>query len=339
MIEAQFYEKKSEQKVKCYLCSHRCLISPGGIGICGVRQNIDGTLYSLVYGKAIADNPDDPIEKKPLFHFYPGSQSFSIATVGCNFRCLHCQNFSISQMAQGGAEIMGKGLSPEDIVSLAKRHQCRSISYTYTEPTIFLEYALDTAHLAHMQGIKNVFVTNGYITPEALQAAYTAIDAANIDLKSFDEQRHLRLCGAKLKPVLESIQLYHELGIWIEVTTLIIPNYNDSPEELQKIARFLVNIDPRIPWHVTRFFPTYKLTTEPVTPRETLQKAREIGLEEGLRYVYTGNIPGDVGENTYCYRCGELLIQRRGFWLQANRLKEGGRCPSCGTRMDGLGLK
>ena len=265
MKEAQFYLKKEEKKVQCYLCSHRCLIVPGKVGICGVRKNIDGLLYSLVYGKVIADNVD-PIEKKPLFHFYPGSQSYSIATVGCNFRCLHCQNFSISQMPRDESAILGKGFSPEKIVSLASDYQCKSISYTYTEPTIFLEFALDIGELAHKQGIKNIFVTNGYITPEVLQSVHSIIDAANIDLKSFDEKRHLELCGAKLKPVLESIQLYHELGIWIEVTTLIIPDFNDSEEELEKIAHFLAAIDTGIPWHVTQFYPTYKLTNKQRPP-------------------------------------------------------------------------
>ncbi len=337
MKEAQFYEKKDEQKIQCYLCSHRCLIPPGKVGVCGVRRNVDGILYSLVYGRTIADNVD-PIEKKPLFHFQPGSRSFSIATVGCNFHCLHCQNFSISQVTKGEGEIVGKSLSPEQIVKLAKNYQCKSIAYTYTEPTIFLEYALDTARLAHEQGIKNVFVTNGYITPEALQSAYTAIDGANIDLKSFDEKQHQKLCGAKLQPVLESIQLYHELGVWVEVTTLVIPHHNDSEEELTKIAQFIVAIDPGIPWHVTQFYPTYKLTNEPRTPIETLQKVRDIGKKAGLRYVYTGNIPGDEGENTYCYKCGKLLIQRMGYLIQANHIIDDSLCPSCGAEIDGVNL-
>lgn len=337
MKEAQFYEKKDEQKIRCYLCSHRCLISSGRVGVCGVRKNVDGVLYSLVYGKTIAENVD-PIEKKPLFHFHPGSRSFSIATVGCNFRCLHCQNFSISQVTKGEGEIVGKSLSPEQIVKMAKNYQCKSIAYTYTEPTIFLEYALDTARLAHEQGIKNVFVTNGYITPEALQSAYTAIDGANIDLKSFDEKQHQKLCGAKLQPILESIQLYHELGVWVEVTTLVIPHHNDSEKELTKIAQFIVAIDPCIPWHVTQFYPTYKLTNEPRTPIETLQRTRDIGKKAGLRYVYTGNIPGDEGENTYCYRCGKLLIQRVGYLIQANHITDDSLCPSCGVRIDGVGL-
>ena len=335
MKEAQFYEKKPGQKTLCYLCSHRCLISPGKVGICGVRENIDGILYTLVYGKSVAENVD-PIEKKPLFHFYPGSQSFSMATMGCNFRCLHCQNYSISQIEEG---IIGKELPPERIVQLAQNFKCQSIAYTYTEPTIFLEYALDTAKLAQAKEIKNVFVTNGYITPEALQKAYSVIDAANIDLKSFNEKHYQRVCGARLQPVLEAIKLYHELGVWIEVTTLIIPNYNDSGEELKQIADFLVSIDPGIPWHVTQFYPTYKLTTERRTPVETLQKARQIGFKAGLRYVYTGNIPGDAGENTYCYKCGKLLIQRMGFFIQANHLKEDSTCPSCGAKIDGVGLK
>lgn len=337
MKEAQFYEKKASQKVQCYLCNHRCLIPSGQIGLCGVRKNIEGTLYSLVYGKAVAQQVD-PIEKKPLFHFFPGSQSFSIATVGCNFRCLHCQNFSISQMIRDEGRIMGQDLPPEQVVELAQNYHCQSISYTYTEPTIFFEYVLDTARLAHEQGLKNVLVTNGYITPEVLQANYRAIDAANIDLKSFNEERHQKLCGAKLGPVLESIRLYHELGIWIEVTTLIIPHLNDSEEELKGIARFLVDLDPGIPWHVTQFYPTYKLTTEPRTPLNTLQKAREIGIRTGLRYVYTGNIQGDTGENTYCYQCHTLLIERRGFLIEACHLTAKSCCPSCGSKIGGIGL-
>ncbi|MEW6378555.1 MAG: AmmeMemoRadiSam system radical SAM enzyme [bacterium] len=336
MEEARFYEKRPDQKVQCYLCSHRCLIQPGRIGVCGVRRNIDGTLYSLVYGKAIADQVD-PIEKKPFFHFYPGSRSFSIATVGCNFRCLNCQNFSISQVANEGGQIIGRGLHPEEIVESAMINRCESIAYTYTEPTIFLEYVLDTAQLARRRGIKNVLVTNGYITPEALRAAYSLIDAANIDLKGFNEQRHLKMCGARLAPVLDSIRLYHELGIWIEVTTLVIPHHNDSPEELNEIAHFLVDIDPAIPWHVTMFCPAYKLTDVPRTPKETLHKAREIGLKAGLRYVYTGNIPGDEGENTYCYQCGIPLIKRKGFFLKDNIVKDA-HCPSCGAAIDGVGL-
>ncbi|MCL6582846.1 MAG: AmmeMemoRadiSam system radical SAM enzyme [bacterium] len=336
MEEAKFYKKEPDQKVRCYLCSHRCLIPPDKLGICGVRRNIDGTLYSLVYGKAIADQVD-PIEKKPFFHFYPGSLSFSIATVGCNFRCLNCQNFSISQIINEGGQIIGKGLKPEQIVESALLNRCESIAYTYTEPTIFLEYVLDTAKIAKPKGIKNVLVTNGYITEEALREAAPLIDAANIDLKGFNEERHLRLCGAKLKPVLDSIRLYHDLGIWIEVTTLVIPHHNDSPEELDQIAHFLADLDPAIPWHVTRFSPAYKLIDEPRTPIETLQKAREIGLAAGLRYVYTGNIPGEMGENTFCYQCHTLLIERRGFFLKQNIIKEA-HCPNCGAKIDGVGL-
>jgi len=336
MEEARFYKKEPDQKVRCYLCSHRCLIPPDKLGICGVRKNIDGTLYSLVYGKAIADQLD-PIEKKPFFHFYPGSRSFSIATVGCNFRCLNCQNFSISQIINEGGQIIGKGLKPEQIVESALLNRCESIAYTYTEPTIFLEYVLDTAKIAKPKGIKNVLVTNGYITEEALREAAPLIDAANIDLKGFNEERHLRLCGAKLKPVLDSIRLYHDLGIWIEVTTLVIPHHNDSPEELDQIAHFLADLDPAIPWHVTRFSPAYKLIDEPRTPIETLQKAREIGLAAGLRYVYTGNIPGEMGENTFCYQCHTLLIERRGFFLKQNIIKEA-HCPNCGVKIDGVGL-
>ncbi len=236
MNEARFYERQESKRVKCHLCFHECLIKDGRRGICGVRENRDGTLFSLVYGKSISEAVD-PIEKKPLFHFLPGTQIFSIATVGCNFKCLHCQNYSISQAPEGHGEIPGENLPPERIVFLAQQTGCQSIAYTYTEPTIFLEYAMDTAKLASLAGLKNVFVTNGYITPEALRAIKPYLDGANIDLKSFSDDFYRRVCGARLQPVLDSIRLYKELGIWIEVTTLVIPGYNDSEEELRKIAR------------------------------------------------------------------------------------------------------
>jgi pyruvate formate lyase activating enzyme len=336
MKEALFYEKREESKVRCALCHHRCLIDNGKRGICGVRENRDGTLYTLVYGTVISGNVD-PIEKKPLFHFMPGSRSFSIATVGCNFRCLHCQNADISQMPREQEQIVGHKASPEEIVSRAKETGCQSISYTYTEPTVFLEYALDTAKLAEKQGIKNTFVTNGYITPEALRTVSPHLHGANIDLKAMSEDFYRRVCGAKLQPILETITLYKELGIWIELTTLIIPNHNDSEEEITKIAAFIRSVDPGIPWHVTAFHPTYKLKDQPRTPVEILRKAREIGLKEGLHYVYEGNVPGEGGESTYCYNCGKLVIRRVGYSILKNEALNG-KCPHCTTPIDGIGL-
>ncbi len=334
MKEALFYEKLDKQAVQCHLCAHHCVVARGKRGICGVRENRGGILYSLVYGHTIAEHAD-PIEKKPLFHFLPGSKSFSIATAGCNFRCLHCQNYDISQMPRNRDVIIGKSRSPDDIVSLAKQHGCTSISYTYTEPTIFYEYACDTAKLASAEGLKNVFVTNGYITEEPLHEISPYLDAANIDLKSFAEVFYKKICGAKLQPVLDAIKLYRELKIWIEITSLIIPTHNDSLTELEQIAAFITSLGVEIPWHITAFHPTYNLTDQPRTPVATLIRARDIGRRSGLRYVYVGNVPGEEGENTYCYACGTLLIERYGFSILRNNLN-GAQCPKCQATIDGV---
>ena len=335
MKEAMFYEKLEDKLVNCDLCSHRCRrIADSKRGICGVRENRDGKLYSLVYGKAVARNID-PIEKKPLFNFLPGSRSYSIATVGCNFRCENCQNYDISQMPKERGIIVGQDVSPEEIVSAAKRNNCESIAYTYTEPTIFFEYAYDTAKHAKKEGIKNVFVTNGYITPEALKEISPYLDAANIDLKSFSDEFYRKRCGARLKPVLDSIRLYKSLGIWTEITTLIIPTLNDSEEELRKIAEFIGEVGEDTPWHISQFYPTYKLIDLPRTPVATLRKAREIGLEVGLKYVYEGNVPGEDGENTYCPNCGKLLIHRFGYHIKENKIKNSA-CTYCGAKIDGI---
>jgi len=335
--EALLYERLPDDKVRCNLCAHRCLIFPGKRGICGVRENRDGTLYTLVYGKLIS-RAVDPIEKKPLFHFHPGTASYSIATVGCNFHCRHCQNWEISQYPRNhGGEIIGKLFTPEEIVADAQRHRCRSIAYTYIEPTVFFEFAYDTARLAHDAGIKNIFVSNGYLTPEATEILAPYLDAINIDIKAFQDRTYRKYLGATLPPVLETVRLMHELGVWVEVTTLVMPTINDSEEELRDIARFIKSVDPAIPWHVTRFWPHYKMRDLPPTPVATLRRAREIGLEEGLRYVYEGNVPGEGGENTYCPSCGELLIERWGFGIARYNIEEG-RCPKCGAEIDGVGL-
>lgn len=334
MKQAMFQEQKEDNKVLCGLCSHRCLIAPGRRGICAVRENRDGTLYSLVYDRIIARNID-PIEKKPLFHFLPGSLSFSLATPGCNFRCKHCQNADISQLPrdQGGI-ILGEAVTPAELVAAALRRRCASISYTYTEPTVFFELAYDTATLARKAGLKNVFVTNGYITPEALREISPVLDAANIDLKGFTDDFYKNICGARLQPVLDSIRLYKELGIWIEITTLVIPGHNDSENELRRIARFVRSVGEGVPWHVSRFHPTYKLADQPRTPLETLKRARQTGIDAGLRYVYEGNIPGE-GEDTVCWSCAKTLVKRYGFSVEENKIT-GGKCGSCGAKMDGM---
>jgi pyruvate formate lyase activating enzyme len=331
---ALFQEAREKSNVQCSLCSHRCLIPPGKRGLCSVRENRDGVLYSLVYDKVIARNVD-PIEKKPLFHFQPGSYSYSIATPGCNFRCKHCQNADISQLPRDrGGMILGEPVSPVELVAAALAARCKSISYTYTEPTIYFELAFDTARLAAEAGLKNVFVTNGYITPEALAAIRPFLHAANIDLKGFSDDFYRNVCGARLGPVLDAIRLYKEYGIWIELTTLVIPGLNDSDAELTQIAEFIRSVGQDVPWHVTRFHPTYKLMDQPRTPVETLKRARDIGLAAGLRYVYEGNIPGE-GEETVCWSCKKTLVKRIRFTVEENQIRDG-MCRSCGVTIDGV---
>jgi pyruvate formate lyase activating enzyme len=335
MHEAQLYGQGKDGELICELCAHHCRIKDGHRGICGVRENRKGILYSLVYGRLVAEHVD-PIEKKPLFHFLPGSRSYSISTVGCNFRCRHCQNFSISQADNFPAEAPpGILRTPEHVVASAESSGCRSISYTYVEPTIFFEFAYDCSVLARSRGVKNVFVSNGFMSEKTTRKLAPVLDAINIDIKAFNEDFYHSICGARLQPVLDTVRLMHELGVWVEVTTLIIPGLNDSDAELQAIADFIVAIDPSMPWHVTAFYPTYKLTDRPATPAKTLEKARKIGLSAGLRHVYEGNIPGAGGENTMCPSCQALLVQRFGFRIQENRLVHG-RCPQCRERLAGI---
>jgi len=336
MKEGMFYEKVEGEKVKCMLCPHQCLISPGKRGICGVRENRGGKLFSLVYGKAVSWAAD-PIEKKPFYHFYPGTTAFSFATVGCNLHCLNCQNYSIAHLPKNEINIPGHNLSPEEIVILAKREGSKSIAYTYTEPTIFYEYAYETCKIAHEEGIKNVFVTNGYILPEPLKKIAPFLDGANVDLKSIKDDFYKKVCHGRLAPVLEGIRLMKELNIWVEITTLVIPGMNDSDEEFSKIADFILKLGEEIPWHLSRFYPAYKLTQYPPTPKETLHRARKIGLEKGLKYVYTGNVPGDEGENTFCPKCGKIVIKRYGYLIEEINIKEG-RCKWCNNKIDGVGL-
>lgn len=334
MKEARYWTEAAGGRIQCMLCPHHCSIGIDKTGICGVRKNKEGKLYALVWGKSVAENVD-PIEKKPLYHFLPGTLSFSIATVGCNFRCSFCQNSDISQYPINTGEIAGRELSPEDVVKAALQSGCASISYTYTEPTIYLEYVIDTARTAKQNGIANVMVTNGYINPEIIKNDLAGlIDAANIDLKSYSDAFYKRLCSARLTPVLEAIKAYHGAGIWIEITTLIIPGENDSEEELREIARFIKSISPEIPWHLSRYYPRYRYDSAPPTPVEELETAREIGLSEGLAYVYTGNVAGNTGENTFCHACGKQIITRKGFFVAARAMR-GNTCGHCGQTIPG----
>jgi len=344
MKEARLYEKLDDMAVRCATCAHRCTIREGKRGICEVRENQHGALYSLVYGYPVSQAVD-PIEKKPLFHFHPGSTALSVATVGCNFRCTFCQNADISQMPRDRERILGRETPPRQLVETAKQQHCRSISYTYTEPTVFFDYTYDTALLARREGIANVYVTNGYMTPEVLNAFLdgggeegSLLDAANVDLKAFSDDFYRHQCGARLQPVLDSLVLMKEQGVWVEVTTLVIPGLNDSPEELKQVAEFILHdLGEETPWHVSAFHPTYKLMDLPRTPPATLRAARQIGLEVGLRYVYEGNVPGSDGENTYCHNCGECIIRRYGFIVADSKTSDG-KCNLCGARVDGVGV-
>jgi pyruvate formate lyase activating enzyme len=332
--EALLYEKADEGAVICNLCAHRCYVLAGREGVCKVRENRAGVLYTLVYDRVVTAHID-PVEKKPFFHFLPGSSAFSIATVGCNFHCRFCQNWEISQLPRlDEGNVPGQILSPKEIVNMALEASCQSIAYTYTEPTIFFELAYDTARLATEAGLMNIFVTNGYMTAESLRMIHPCLHAVNIDLKGFDDKRHRRICGAMLQPVLDSIRLTKDLGIWLEVTTLVIPRHNDSDEELRQIALFLKDVDPDIPWHLSAFYPAYKMMEVESTDRESLLRAWQIGKDAGLRHVYCGNLPA-IHEDTVCYRCGKTLIRRLGFNVESNRLIHG-CCPSCHTAVQGV---
>jgi pyruvate formate lyase activating enzyme len=336
MQEAQLWERLAEGSVQCHLCAHRCTIQPGGHGICQVRENRDGTLVTLVYEQLIAQHVD-PIEKKPLFHFYPGTGAYSVATAGCNFRCAWCQNYDISQMPREQHRILGQAVSPKQIVEAARASECRSIAYTYTEPTIFFEYSYDTAVLAQEAHIANVYVTNGYMTAAMLAQLHPYLDAANVDLKAFRDSTYREYIGARLQPVLDTLKLMKQLGIWVEVTTLLIPDLNDDPQELRDAAQFIAEeLGPDTPWHLSRFFPTYKLTDVPPTPEATVTRAVEIGKAAGLYYVYGGN--SRQSQSTTCHDCGEMLVQRMGYAILKNRVTAESACPACGTPVAGLGI-
>ncbi len=336
--EAVLWESAGDGKVQCRLCAHRCVIADGKLGRCSVRKNIDGVLYSLSYDKVCSANAD-PIEKKPLFHFQPGSKSFSIATPGCNFKCVFCQNWQISQTVEDGVFVEGQAVGPEKIVSMAQRSGCKSIAYTYTEPTIFMELAAETGRLAKEKGLTNVFVSNGYMTREAIDFAADWLDGINIDLKSFSEDYYKNLCKAGLQPVLDTIvYIANRTNIWLEITTLVVPGKNDSQDELRQIADFIVESrGGDVPWHISRFYPQYKMDNEKPTPVETLERAYELGKAAGLHYVYLGNVPGAKFESTFCYNCNATLIERVGYTIAANKIKDG-CCPECGTKIAGFEL-
>jgi pyruvate formate lyase activating enzyme len=333
MIDALLYEKKENKQVICHLCAHECHLMNGKLGACHVRKNIDGDLFSLNSNRVVAMNMD-PIEKKPLYHFLPGSKSFSIAAMGCNFSCRFCQNHSIS-MIQTEDDIRGDDISPEQLVAMALRNRAQSISYTYTEPTVFFEMMLATAKLARKAGLKNVLVSNGYLTHQALTMLGPFLDAANIDLKSFSDVFYRKYCSARLKPVLETISTLKNMNIWVEVTTLLIPDLNDDRNEISRLVGFLYELDAAIPWHVSRFFPQYELTDIPVTSVNSIYEILQIGVDKGLKFLYGGNIADSYWNDTHCPQCHEILIKRSGYCSESTGLQDG-NCRFCGVQIPGI---
>ncbi len=333
MKEALYYSKLKDKIVHCVLCPWNCVIKPDNFGNCKARKNINGRLYSLVYARAVTVSID-PIEKKPLYHFLPSSSSLSIGTLGCNLHCLHCQNYDISQTQAD--KFAGTEIQPKEIVETAIKNNCKSISYTYNEPTIFYEYVIETAKLARKKGIKNIMVTNGYINQEPLEELYPFIDAANIDLKSMDEDFYKKICGVRLKPVLKAIKEIQKIGTWIEITNLIISGHNDKKQQIESLVKWVKeNVGIKVPLHFSAFYPTHKMLNAPRTPAETLLKAKEIAVRQGLKYVYLGNTPLPDSGSTYCPRCNKLLIERGQFQVNKNNIKKNS-CPSCNEKIDGI---
>jgi pyruvate formate lyase activating enzyme len=336
--EASLYRKLPKSVVGCRTCSHYCRILPGSRGVCGVRENRAGKLFVLNYGKIVAQNID-PIEKKPFFHFLPGSKTYSIAAVGCNLRCANCQNWEISQLPKIRKDLdpkfWGVDLKPKEIIDQVLKSHCPSIAYTYTEPTVFLEFALDTMKLARKKGLKNVWVSNGFMSTESAKEIIPYLDADNIDIKGFSDDFYLKNCGARLQPILDTAKLMKKSGVWLEITTLAIPGLSDSPEVFKRITQFIKEeLGPETPWHVTQFSGaiSWKLQDLPETPVKTLETAYLIGKAAGLKYVYCGNVPGNPLENTYCFKCQTLAIERVGYLVR--RYDKNGQCPKCGESLN-----
>jgi pyruvate formate lyase activating enzyme len=327
------YQEETARGIMCRICPNECVLKEGELSKCNNRKVYNNKLYTLAFGNPCSVNVD-PMEKKPLYHFLPGSRAYSIATAGCNLVCLNCQNWTISQTSPD--KTRNFDLKPSEVVEDCIRNNCRSIAYTYSEPTTFYEYVFETATLARKAGIKNIVKSNGYINPEPLKKLCSVIDAANIDLKAFDESTYLRLTGGKLQPVLDSLKIYKDMGVWLEITNLIVPTWSDNPIEIRKMCRWLSeNGFENIPIHFSRFHPIYKLEQLPPTPIELLNKAWKIATEEGLKYVYTGNAPGNEKSNTTCPSCKSVNIERQGFRVVTNTIRDG-KCSKCGLTIDGV---
>jgi len=331
--EALFYQKLENKTVQCQLCPRRCTIPDGRRGFCGVRENRDGILYTLSYAKTVATHID-PIEKKPLFHFLPSTTAFSIATAGCNLRCKFCQNWEISQSLPEDIDYVY--IEPQDLVKKVKESGSPTLAYTYTEPTIFYEYMLETAKLAKSEGIKNIMHSNGYINEEPLRQLAKYLDAANIDLKGFSDDYYSKMTEGTLEPVLKTLKILKEEGVHVEITNLVLAGYNDDESSIIKMCLWIKeNLGPDTPLHFSRFFPMYKLVSLNPTPVETLEKARKIALDCGLKYVYIGNLAGHPAENTYCPKCKKMLIERRGYFVIQNNIEDG-KCKFCGEEIAGV---
>ena len=334
MKEASFYKKMKGRTVKCELCPRFCVIADGRAGFCRVRKNERGKLRSLVYGKPVSI-AIDPIEKKPLFHFAPGTKCLSVATVGCNLRCRFCQNYAISQEYGEIGEFDTREMSPEEVVAVAKRNDVEGMSYTYTEPTVFYEYALDMMKLAKKEGLYNAWVSNGYTNPAPIRRMAKYLDAVNVDLKGNDEF-YKKVCGGVgIDPVFNALKAYAKNGVWVEVTNLIIPKYNDSEKEIAKLVDWIKeNLGSRVPLHFSAFYPQYKLRDSPPTPPSALEKAVKIAKQKGMKWVYAGNVRGSKYESTWCWKCGSLVIRREGFDV----LSLGKKCGKCGEKADLKGM-
>lgn len=335
MKEAKYYKSGKNNSVNCNLCYCKCVINDNEVGACRSRLNKGGKLYSLNYGYPVAQNID-PVEKKPLFHFLPGSLTYSIGTLGCNFKCDNCQNHGISQIDDIAEKTKNIDyVTPERIIEEAIGNDCNSIAYTYNEPTVFCEYAIDIMRLAHENDLKNIWVSNGFMSDECLKSVLPYLDAINVDLKSVDNDFYKHNCSAKLAPVLDNLKTLKQEQVHLEITTLIIPSHSDDIDMLNRLAEFIaVELDADTPWHLSKFYPdvSWKLKNLPITGEDIIYQAYEIGKDVGLKYVYVGNIPGDQKENTYCPKCDELAIRRLGYNIE--RFDSNGRCAYCDRSLD-----
>jgi len=327
VVEAKFYDKLANKKIKCKLCPRECNVGDKERGYCGVRENRGGVYYSLVHSRVCAAHID-PIEKKPLFHYLPGTVAFSIATAGCNVNCKFCQNWDISQSRP--EQIPAEYVPPQRIAAIARQNNCPTIAYTYSEPVVFSEFLMDTADAGHEAGVRSIVVSNGYIQQDALKQAYSKMDAVKIDLKSFTESYYAKVVTGQLKPVLDTLVTLRKMGKWIEIVYLVVPTLNDSDAEFRGLAQWVnSNLGPDVPLHFTQFHPEYLLKNLPITPVPTLERAKEIADAEGLHYVYIGNLPGHPAQNTYCPQCRKMLVERVGFTASSLLIRKDGTCPFC----------